>query len=61
MVSSVSVLNNSIRAAQYSKINLDIVLAFLNIQDNNRYNIYKQFLIHNSTKFRGKKTTLVVK
>ena len=33
------------RAARYSKINLDIVLYCHNIQDNNRYNIYIQFLI----------------
>ena len=33
------------RAARYSKINLDIVLFCLNIQDNNRYNIYIQFSI----------------
>ena len=32
-------------AARYSKINLDIVLAYLIIQDNNRYNIYIQFSI----------------
>ena len=30
----------------YSKINLDIVLYCLNIQDNNRYNIQIQFSIH---------------
>ena len=34
-----------IRAARYAKINLDIVLSCLNIQDNNRYNIYIQFSI----------------
>ena len=34
-----------IRAAWYSKINLDIVLSCLNVQDNNRYNIYIQFSI----------------
>ena len=34
-----------VRAARYSKINLDIVLSYLNIQDNNRYNIYMQFSI----------------
>ena len=28
------------RAARYSQINLDIALYCLNIQDNNRYNIY---------------------
>ena len=33
------------RAAQYSKINLDIVLSWLDIRDNNRYNIYIQFSI----------------
>ena len=33
------------RAARYSKINLDIVLSRLNIQDNNRYNIYIRFSI----------------
>ena len=33
------------RASRYSKINLDIVLSYLNIQDNNRYNIYIQFAI----------------
>ena len=33
----------SSRAARYRKINLDIVLTCLNIQDNNRYNIYIQF------------------
>ena len=33
------------RATRYSKINLDIVLPCLNIQDNNRYNIYIQFSI----------------
>ena len=35
----------SIRAARYSKINLDIVLSCLNIQDNNQYNICTQFSI----------------
>ena len=34
-----------IRAARYSKINLDIVLYCLNIQDTNRYNVYIQFSI----------------
>ena len=31
--------------ARYSKINLDLVLSCLNIQDNNQYNIYIQFSI----------------
>ena len=33
------------RASRYSKINIDIVLYCLDIQDNNRYNIYIQFSI----------------
>ena len=33
------------RTARYSKIKLYIVLSCLNIQDNNRYNIYIQLLI----------------
>ena len=33
------------RAGRYSKINLDHILACLDIQDNNRYNIYVQFSI----------------
>ena len=33
------------RVARYSEINLDIVLSYLNIQDNNQYNIYIQFSI----------------
>ena len=32
-------------AAWYSKIDLDIILTCLNIQDNNGYNIYIQFSI----------------
>ena len=32
-------------AARYSKINIDIVFFCLNIDDNNRYNIYIQFSI----------------
>ena len=36
----------NIRASRYRKINLDIVLCCLNIQDNNRYNIYIQFSIY---------------
>ena len=42
---SQSKCSRKIRAARYSKINLDIVLPCLNIQDNNRYNIYIQFSI----------------
>ena len=38
-------LDSVSRAARYSKINPDIVLSCLNIQDNDRYNIYIQFLI----------------
>ena len=37
--------HNKSRAARQSKINLDNVLSFLNIQDNNRCNIYTQFSI----------------
>ena len=33
------------RAARYSKINIDIVLSYPNIQGNNQYNIYIQFSI----------------
>ena len=36
---------NIYMVAQCSKINFDIVLSCLNIQDNNRYNIYTQFSI----------------
>ena len=44
-ITSWLVLFEKIRAAQHSKINLDIVLYCLNIQDNNRYTIYIQFSI----------------
>ena len=33
------------RVARYSKINLDLVLSCINIQDNSRYNIYIQLSI----------------
>ena len=36
---------NKTEAVRYSKINIDIVFSCINIQDNNRYNIYMQFSI----------------
>ena len=38
-------ISEIVRAARHSKIYLDIVLSCLNIQNDNRYNIYIQFSI----------------
>ena len=40
-----TLLADKSRATRYSKINLDIIVYCLNLQDNNRYNISIQFSI----------------